>query len=97
MGLSLASMDELSPQASWALVGELTLIVVPASLAVAWLSTVLVERPFRARVRRYARRFEGHGASPGLDPRLARPPAAPQTVPEHVLVEPGVIADRRRS
>lgn len=69
MGLSLASMDELSPQASWALVGELTLIVVPASLAVAWLSTVLVERPFRARVRRYARRFEGRGASAALDPR----------------------------
>ncbi len=59
MGLSLASMDELSPQASRALIGELALIVVPASLAVAWLSTTLVERPFRARFRRYARRFEG--------------------------------------
>jgi len=83
MGLSLASTAELSPQASWALVGELTLIVVPASLAIAWLSTVLVERPLRARVRRYARRFEGHGASPGLDPPQPGPPAreglAPRT------------------
>lgn len=81
MGLSLASTAELSPQASWALVAELTLIVVPASLAVAWLSTVLVERPFRARVRRYARRFEGHGASPGLDPGPTRPAGVRKTGP----------------
>lgn len=89
MGLSLASMDELSPQASRALVGELTLIVVPASLAVAWLSTVLVERPFRARVRRYARRFEGHGVSLRDDPLPGAARRVPKIGPEHGLADRG--------
>ena len=76
MGLTPpAGQDDLNSQANWALIGELTLIVVPASLVVAWLSTVLVERPFRARFRRYARQFEGPGTPPVPISRPARPAA----------------------
>jgi peptidoglycan/LPS O-acetylase OafA/YrhL len=68
-----ASQGAMDTQANWTLIGELTLIVVPTSLVVAWLSTVLVERPFRARFRRYARRFEGPGTPPVPIPHPAGP------------------------
>lgn len=71
---------ELHSRADWALIGELTLIVVPASLAVAWLSTVLVERPLRARFRSYAWRFEA--------PRTHRAPVLHPAPPRRLTPPP---------